>query len=158
FSEGTHVEFEGGSRGRVEHVTRNGARVEIERGSLHAHIVHRPGAAWGFAAGPFEGTVTGTNLSVNWSPEGGTFVLAVQRGSVIVRGPYIQTPLEVRAGERCRVDLVKKSMEVEQVAKTGDASELGAQRPAAAPSGEQDVSNVPAQPRAFASAQGGQWL
>jgi len=159
FSEGTHVAFEGGSRGRVEHVTRNGARVEIERGSLQAHIVHRPGAAWGFGAGPFEVTVTGTNLSVNWSPEGGQFVLAVQRGSVIVRGPYIQTPLEVRAGERCHVDLVKKAMDVEQVAKTGDASEPPAQKPVAAVPVEPDTTTTPApQPHAAAPAQGAPWL
>jgi hypothetical protein len=163
FSEGTHVAFEGGSRGRVEHVTRNGARVEIERGSLQAHIVHKPGAAWGFAAGPFEVMVTGTNLSVNWSPEGGQFVLAVQRGSVVVRGPYIQTPLEVRAGERCHVDLVKKSMEVEQVAKTTDApiptTIATQQSPIAAPGGEPDsVSSGPAQPRAAAPAPTAPWL
>jgi transmembrane sensor len=150
FSEGTHVAFEGSSRGRVEHVTRHGARVEIERGSLQAHIVHKPGAAWGFGAGPFEVTVTGTNLSVNWSPEGGQFVLAVQRGSVVVRGPYIETPLEVRAGERCHVDLVKKSMEVEQVAKTGDAPVPTTQKPViAAPIEPEGSSALPSQPHAL---------
>jgi hypothetical protein len=159
FSEGTHVAFEGGSRGRVEHVTRNGARVEIERGSLQAHIVHRLGAAWGFAAGPFEVTVTGTNLSVNWSPEGGQFVLAVQRGSVIVRGPYIQTPLEVRAGERCHVDLVKRSMELEQVAKPGDASETAEPKAVAPSAADPDTAPGPvAPPRVSPPLQTAPWL
>jgi hypothetical protein len=123
FSEGTHVALEGGSRGRVEQVTRHGARVEIERGSLNAHVNHLTGAAWRFGAGPFEVVVTGTNLAVNWSPEGGKFELSVQRGSVVVRGPYIDTPLEVKAGERCRVDLNSKSVELEQVARTNAPSE-----------------------------------
>ena len=136
FSEGTHVELEGGSRGRVEHVTGRGARVEIERGSLHARVVHREGAAWGFGAGPFEVTVTGTSLSVNWRPDGGQFELAVQRGAVVVRGPYIDKPLEVRAGERCRVDLNKKTVEVEQVATSAAPTEAAPPKAPPAPAAE----------------------
>jgi hypothetical protein len=159
FSEGTHVALEGGSRGRVEHVTRNGARLEIERGSVKAHIVHRAGTAWGFGAGPFEVTVTGTNLSVDWSPDGGKFELAVQRGSVVVRGPYIQAPLEVRAGERCRVDLNERSIQVEQVATAVAPAEPTAQKAlAAAPAEQEPQGDVPAQPRASSAGAGPSWL
>ncbi len=129
FSEGTHVALESGSRARVEQVSRRGARVEIERGSVKAHVTHRPDAGWRFAAGPFEVVVTGTNLEVNWDPEEGKFDLGVQRGSVIVRGPNIDSPQEVRAGERCRVDLKKKTMELEQVTTSGQEASESANRP-----------------------------
>jgi hypothetical protein len=117
FSEGTHVDIAAGSRARVEEVSRHGARVVVERGALSAHVTHRPEAAWHFAAGPFDVLVVGTSLSVNWDPSSGMFELGVQRGSVVVSGPLIKASQEVRAGERCRVDLTKQSMRLEEVAK-----------------------------------------
>jgi TolA-binding protein len=123
FSEGTHVALESGSRARVEQVGRRGARVEIERGSIKAHITHQPDAGWRFAAGPFEVLITGTNLEVAWNPDDGKFELGVQRGSVIVRGPNIRSPQEVRAGERYRVDIRNNTTQLEQVAATAQESE-----------------------------------
>ena len=117
FSEGTHVAIDAGSRARVEEVSRHGARVVIERGSLSAHVTHRPEAAWHFGAGPFDVLVVGTSLSVNWDPSSGMFELGVQRGSVVVSGPLIKGTQEVRAGERCRVDLTKQAMRLEEAAK-----------------------------------------
>jgi hypothetical protein len=119
FSEGTHVDIAAGSRARVEEVSRHGARVVVERGALSAHVTHRPEAAWHFAAGPFDVLVVGTSLSVNWDPTSGMFELGVQRGSVMVKGPLIKAAQEVRAGERCRVDLAQQSMNLEEVAKAG---------------------------------------
>jgi len=116
FSEGTQVALESGSRGRVEDVTPEGARVVVERGSLRAQVTHRPGAAWRFGAGPFDVQVTGTSLDVSWDPDGGKFTVGVSRGSVVVRGPYVTTPQEVRAGERCDVDLRAKTMQLVQIA------------------------------------------
>jgi hypothetical protein len=118
FSEGTHVAIAEGSRARVEEVNRRGARVVIERGSLSAHVVHRAETAWHFEAGPFDVLVVGTSLSVNWDPGRGTFELGVQRGSVMVSGPLLKGHQEVRAGERCRVDLAKQASSLEQVANT----------------------------------------
>jgi TolA-binding protein len=117
FSEGTHVAIDAGSRARVEEVSRHGARVVIERGSLSAHVTHRRDAAWHFGAGPFDVLVVGTSLSVNWDPAQGMFELGVQRGSVVVSGPLIKTSQEVRAGERCRVDLTRHAMQLDEVAK-----------------------------------------
>jgi len=69
-----------------------------------------------------------------------------------VRGPYIQAPLEARAGERCRVDLNQKSVEVEQVAKSEAPSETTAQKPALAMPMEPDPGSIsPVQPRAAAT-------
>jgi TolA-binding protein len=117
FSEGTHVDIAAGSRARVEEVNHRGARVVVEKGALSAHVTHRPEASWHFAAGPFDVLVVGTSLSVNWDPSSGMFELGVQRGSVVVSGPLIKSPQEVRAGERCRVDLTQQSMRLEEVTK-----------------------------------------
>lgn len=117
FSEGTHVAIAAGSRARVEEVNRHGARVVIERGALSAHVTHRSDTAWHFGAGPFDVLVVGTSLSVNWDPSTGMFELGVQRGSVVVSGPLIKAAQEVRAGERCRVDLTHNAMLLEEVAK-----------------------------------------
>lgn len=110
FSEGTQVVLGRDSRGRVEHLDRSGAHFLLERGALHADIVHRAGTDWRFRAGPFEVLVTGTSLSVAWDPRGEELSLAVERGSVIIHGPYVGGDQVVRAGERCVVDLRDRSM------------------------------------------------
>ena len=90
FSEGTQVVLRQGSRARVSGVSRGGARIELANGSVDAEVAHRPGANWTFGAGPFDVAVTGTHLDVSWTPETGKFELSVSRGSVLVRGPFIQ--------------------------------------------------------------------
>jgi len=116
FSEGTQVLLGQGSRARVSGVTRGGARIELSRGSVDAEITHVPGAHWTFGAGPFEVAVTGTHLDVSWAPDTGKFELSVSRGSVVVRGPFIQGEQELRAGQTCRVDLPRRLMELGQLA------------------------------------------
>jgi hypothetical protein len=112
FSEGTRVSLAAGSRGRVARVSGNGARIELEHGSVAAQVTHRPGADWTFGAGPFEVSVLGTELNVSWLPQTGKFELSVARGSVLVRGPLIPDAQEVRAGQLCRVDLTRRLMEL----------------------------------------------
>jgi transmembrane sensor len=110
FSEGTRVILQHDSRGRVGEVRRRGALFLLERGSLHAEIVHRAGSDWRFEAGPFEIQVTGTALNVSWEPAKEEFTLAVDKGSVVVHGPYIGGERVVQAGERCVVDVPSRSM------------------------------------------------
>ncbi len=115
FSEGTLVALGKSSRGRVTQVTRGGAHLELEHGSFDAEVTHLPDASWTFGAGPFEVAVTGTHLDVSWAPKAGKFELSVSRGSVLVQGPFIQGPQEVRAGQVCRVDLNRGLMELGQL-------------------------------------------
>ncbi len=134
FSEGTLVALGKGSRGRVTQVARGGARIELDHGSVDAEVAHLPGANWTFGAGPFEVAVTGTHLDVSWAPETGKFELAVTRGSVVVQGPFIQGPQEVRAGQVCRVDVTRRLMELgqlsgEQAPPAAAAAELAPQSP-----------------------------
>jgi transmembrane sensor len=115
FSEGTLIALGKGSRGRVARTTRGGAHIELSHGSVDAEVTHVPGALWTFGAGPFEVAVTGTHLDVSWAPETGKFELSVSRGSVLVQGPFIQGPQEVRAGQVCRVDMTRRLMELGQL-------------------------------------------
>ena len=115
FSEGTLVALGQGSRGRITQVARGGAHIELAHGSVDAEVAHLPGASWTFSAGPFDVAVTGTHLDVTWAPETGKFELSVSRGSVVVQGPFIQGPQEVRAGQVCRVDLTRRLMELGQL-------------------------------------------
>jgi hypothetical protein len=115
FSEGTQVSLGEGSRGRVTRVTPGGAHIELASGTVDAEITHLPGADWSFGAGPFDVLVTGTHLDVSWSPATGKFELSVSRGSVVVKGPFIEGPQAVRAGQVCRVDLQRHSMELAQL-------------------------------------------
>ena len=115
FSEGSRVSFTGGSRGRVGQLSGAGARIELERGTVKAEVVHRAETDWAFSAGPFDVAVLGTELDVSWSPEARQFELRVLHGAVRVRGPLIQDGQEVRAGQLCRVDLKRRVMELGQV-------------------------------------------
>ena len=110
FSENTRIVLGQDSRGRVEQVSRRGARFLLERGAVHAEVVHHPGADWRFLAGPFEVRVTGTALHVAWDPARDQFTVRVDNGSVLVQGPYLGGDRVVRAGELCVVDLSSRSM------------------------------------------------
>lgn len=105
FSEGSRVSLSAGSRGRVTEVTAQGARVELERGSVTADVVHRANSKWTFVAGPFEVAVLGTRLGVTWSPQARQFELRVASGAVRVRGPLVPHGREVRTGQVFRIDL-----------------------------------------------------
>jgi hypothetical protein len=119
FSEGSRVSLSAGSRGRVSHVSRGGARIELERGTVKAEVAHRVGTDWTFSAGPFDVQVLGTQLDVSWSPEARQFELQVLHGAVRVRGPLIQDGQEVRAGQACRIDLKRRVMELGHVTAPG---------------------------------------
>jgi hypothetical protein len=110
FSENTKIVLNRDSRGRVERVGQKGAHFLIERGGVHAEVVHREGNDWRFLAGPFEVRVTGTVLNVSWDPTHEQFSVRVENGSVVVNGPYLGGAQVVRTGELCTVDVPSKSM------------------------------------------------
>jgi hypothetical protein len=110
FSERTQIVLRQDSRGRVETVGQKGAHFLLERGAVHAEVVHRTGTDWRFLAGPFEVRVTGTALNVVWDPAKEQFSVRVDNGAVVVHGPYLGGEAVVHAGERCIVDVPSKSM------------------------------------------------
>jgi hypothetical protein len=123
FSEGSQVSLGAGSRGRVSQLSRGGARVELERGTVAAEVTHRADTDWTFSAGPFDVAVLGTQLDISWSPETRQFELRVLNGAVRVRGPLIQDGQEVRAGQSCHVDLKRRVMELGRVTADADAAD-----------------------------------
>jgi len=130
FSEGSRLSLGASSRGRVGRVSPDGARIELEWGSVEADIVHRSGTDWSFAAGPFEVAVLGTQLHVSWQPEAGQFELRVARGAVRVRGPLIQDSQDVQSGQLYRVDLRRKMAGFGQAARATDIERPPAEAPA----------------------------
>jgi TolA-binding protein len=87
--------------------------------------------------------VTGTHLDVSWAPDTGKFELSVSRGSVLVQGPFIQGPQEVRAGQVCRVDLTRRLMELGQL--TAEHAERSTPVAAVAPTSEAVTTAAPAE-------------
>lgn len=99
FSDGSHVAFHAGTRGRLAELTSRGARVAIEQGSVALAVRPRPGARWSVHAGPFAVEVTGTRFDVSWEPSGETLNVRLYEGSLIVTGPLARDGIRMRGGE-----------------------------------------------------------
>ncbi|MEO8181848.1 MAG: FecR domain-containing protein [Deltaproteobacteria bacterium] len=142
FSEGSVLSLGASSRGRVSRVSREGTRIELERGSVEADVVHRSGTDWSFGAGPFEVAVLGTQLHVSWKPEAGQFELRVSRGAVRVRGPLIQGSQDVHSGQSYRVDLDQQVAGFRQATPATDIE----RQPSEAPRAPAPRSSAPSAP------------
>ncbi|AUX42100.1 hypothetical protein SOCE26_035270 [Sorangium cellulosum] len=99
FSDGTEVELAEGARAHIASVTGQGARVALDRGEVHARVVHRSETEWLFDAGPFVVTVTGTAFALAWAPEDERLDLRLENGAVAVSGPLSGAPIALRAGQ-----------------------------------------------------------
>ncbi|XXX78319.1 FecR domain-containing protein [Sorangium sp. So ce134] len=99
FSDGTEVQLAEMARAHIVSVNEQGARVALDRGEVHARVVHRSEAQWLFDAGPFLVTVTGTAFALSWAPEAERLDLRLENGSVVVSGPLSGEPIAVRAGQ-----------------------------------------------------------
>jgi hypothetical protein len=129
FSDGSRVQAEPGARFRVEERKSNGARVLLEHGRARVSIVHRAGADWSFAAGPFDVKVTGTRFELAWDPARESIDLTLGEGSVEVRGPLADAPIAVRAGQKFHADMTSRSMTVVD----GEAKSAASVPPPSAP-------------------------
>src|SRR5262249_19530181 len=108
FSEGTRIALAPGARGRVDAATAHGAHLSLEAGHARFDVVHRPGAQWIVDAGPFTVTVTGTAFDLSWA--GAELPIAMDPGSVTVRGPPAPEGLALRAGQRLVADTQRASV------------------------------------------------
>ena len=99
FSDGSQIAVLPGARMRIEQVTAHGAQVELGRGQVSINIVKAPQNAWSVKAGPYRVQVTGTAFDVRWREDDKRFELNLQRGSVIVSGPPLPSPLSLQAGQ-----------------------------------------------------------
>jgi transmembrane sensor len=116
FSDGTLFRLDPSSRARVVAVDARGASVALERGSLHADVVHSEKSAWRVIAGPLTVRVTGTRFDVRWSASAEEFSVAVSRGSVAISGAVVGEERAVRAGETLRVFVSEHRLELASTA------------------------------------------
>jgi TolA-binding protein len=100
FSDGTRIELEPRSRGRIISLDRRGGRVALEDGHAHVEVKHRPDTRWIVQAGPFEVRVHGTAFSISWLAADARFDLAMEKGVVSVAGPLPGGEKVLSAGER----------------------------------------------------------
>jgi TolA-binding protein len=166
FSDGTEVELAEGARAHIASVTGQGARVALDRGEVHAHVVHRSGTQWLFDAGPFVVTVTGTAFALAWAPEDERLDLRLENGAVTVSGPPSGEPIAVRAGQWLTVrlrtgEVLLRELGAQKGAEAAPSSAPppsgGAEPPGAPPEGEPPAGappegEPPAAPRAEAAA------
>jgi transmembrane sensor len=100
FSDGTAVTLAPGGRLRVTEADAAGASMLIERGALHAVVVHAGrDTRWSILAGPFAIRVTGTTFDAAWDPATETLRVHMEEGAVRVEGPEVPPERTVVAGE-----------------------------------------------------------
>jgi len=105
FSDGTLLEMEPQTRGRVVRLDQDGATVAVYEGKVHVNVRHRANTRWLFDAGPFEVRVHGTAFSLSWNPATAQFDLQMDSGVVSVAGPLSGGELILRSGQRLSVTL-----------------------------------------------------
>ncbi|WP_438038602.1 FecR domain-containing protein [Sorangium sp. So ce128] len=157
FSDGTEVQLAEMTRAHIVSVNEQGARVALDRGEVHARVVHRSEAQWLFDAGPFLVTVTGTAFALSWAPEDERLDLRLENGAVVVSGPLSGKPIAVRAGQwltlRQRTgEVLLRDLDLQQGAEASPApappSSDRTEEPGAAP--VPDPPGMPASPTASA--------
>ena len=116
FSDGSKLTLLPGGRGRIVALRPDGAEIGLEEGRASLEVVHRPGARWSIAAGPFAIQVTGTAFDVRWSGAEETFEVDLRSGSVTIRGPLAASGIELGAGQRLIADLRANQLRIERLA------------------------------------------
>jgi transmembrane sensor len=122
FSDGSGLRVEPASRVRVVEVTRSGASVAVENGSLDVNVVHSAESRWRVIAGPITVRVTGTRFKVAWSALTEQFTLTVQEGSVTAAGSLIGAERPVTAGETLRVFVGERRLELSRSPAAADSA------------------------------------
>ena len=157
FSEGTRLLLGPEGRARVTNVDEDGARLLLERGLMHARVVHvSASSSWDVHAGPFVVHVVGTEFDVAWEPTKEVLLLGMVSGKVLVRGPLLGEGRTLVAGEELRVNVKDQRSEVRVVpaAETEGPHAEGSTAPdtATAPASASASAPAPAPAPASASA------
>jgi TolA-binding protein len=100
FSDGSQVSLDSGAQAKVADVDPNGARLNLRQGEAHVEIIKSRDTTWYVEAGPYTVHVTGTAFDVSWSEKERVFELALQRGSVVVKGPLVGSGFTMKPGQR----------------------------------------------------------
>lgn len=100
FSEGSRITLDPHARARVAHTTSHGASIVLETGGARVDVVHRADTDWNVLAGPYTIAVKGTSFEVVWSASSTTLEVAMFSGRVVVRGPGVESGVEVKDTQR----------------------------------------------------------
>ncbi len=95
FSDGTEIVLERAARAQVRDVAAHGAGIMLFEGRAHTSFVPKPKASWQVLAGPYVVRVTGTVFDVEWSRDRGQLDVWMQKGSVVVTGPMVESGVAV---------------------------------------------------------------
>jgi TolA-binding protein len=100
FSDGSEIKLAPGGGGRVTNLRPHGATVLLEVGRATVNVEPLPHAEWRIAAGPYTVEVVGTRFEMDWKVDTGTLDVQMHHGTVVVRGPGIETGVRLRQGDR----------------------------------------------------------
>jgi hypothetical protein len=100
FSDGSEVKLAPGGGGRVTNLRPHGATVLLEVGRATVNVEPLPHAEWRIAAGPYTVEVVGTRFEMGWKVDSGTLDVVMDHGTVVVRGPGIETGVRLSQGDR----------------------------------------------------------
>jgi TolA-binding protein len=103
FSDGSQLRLTAGAQARVVGTNEHGARVVVERGSVHADVVPRARNDWWVIGGPFEIHVTGTRFDAAWEPEREVLRVTMYEGQVNVRGGCLLQERVLSKGESATI-------------------------------------------------------
>lgn len=107
FGDGTRLELERGSTGRLGRASASETRLTLENGGLHAWVqpAKLTGRSWMFEAGPYDVHIVGTELTVIWSAENSRLIVDVAHGRVHVQGGMLEGDgVSLGAGDHLDVD------------------------------------------------------
>jgi len=99
-----------------------GAEIGLEDGRASLDVVHRTGAHWLVAAGPFAITVTGAAFDVRWSGADELFQVDMRLGSVTIRGPLASAGIELAAGQKLIAALRANQLRIERLGDEASAT------------------------------------
>jgi len=134
---------------RLASSTEDGARVHLElrRGIVDVHVVHRDGTSWQVEAGGRVVHVVGTRFREAWDGTSRTFSVEMQEGTVEVTGAGLSSPQRLRAGESLRARDGETTLATRALAAAPAKDENPAPGVARAPSPRESAPSVQEGPR-----------
>jgi ferric-dicitrate binding protein FerR (iron transport regulator) len=146
FTDGTVVWLGVGARAWIVSRGPDGARLRLEGGRARFDVVHRPGARWSVDAGPFVVRVTGTAFDVAWDGGDESLEVNLWRGAVEVRGPLAERGVVLWPGQRLRVGVRDKKLDLASSDRVTPPSGAEATSPAPPAASAPDVGDAGAAP------------
>ena len=113
--DGTRVQFQQNSTGRVSQNVSHRGEVSLENGRVTLAVPHRSDTDWKVFAGPYKVSVTGTRFEVRWDPQSSDLEVNVFEGSVMVSGPMLESGHAVTSNRSLSANLQQSSVQMTPV-------------------------------------------